>query len=283
MIFNDPATLILLGIFFFIFGTIVGSFLNVVILRYNTGRSLNGRSGCMSCGAKLGVLDLFPIVSWLAIRGRCRHCKSKISAQYPLVELGTGILFAALFISAMPFLTAMDSLNLFILYYIWNAVIFAILIVVFVYDIHHKIIPDSLSYTFAIMAFIQTFILMPSFAEFTTLNYLNLFSGVLMFLPFFILWLVSAGRWIGLGDGKLALGIGWYLGFVHGLSAIVLGFWIGAVYAVIIMLIERLNISHKNITMKTEVPFAPFLIIGIILQFFWQVDVLGVGLFFGTF
>jgi prepilin signal peptidase PulO-like enzyme (type II secretory pathway) len=101
-----------------------------------------------------------------------------------------------------------------------------------------------------------------------------------MFLPFFILWLVSAGKWIGLGDGKLALGIGWYLGFVNGISAIVLGFWIGAVYAVMMMLIERLNRDSKNITMKSEIPFAPFLILGIIVEFFLRVDVIGVGLFF---
>lgn len=280
MIFNDLTMLATLGMFFFVLGTIVGSFLNVVILRYNTGRSVNGRSSCMSCRAKLGPLDLLPVISWLVLRGRCRSCKAKISPQYPLVEFFTGALFAGLFVMAIPFLTNFTSPALFVLYYVWNAIIFSILMVIFVYDIHHKIIPDGLSYSFAIMAFLQTFILSPTFSNFDTLAYLDFFSGAIMFVPFFLLWFVSAGRWIGLGDGKLALGIGWYLGFIHGLSAIVLGFWIGALYAVVIMLIERLNLSNKNITMKSEIPFAPFLIIGTILQFFWQIDVLGVSLFF---
>jgi prepilin signal peptidase PulO-like enzyme (type II secretory pathway) len=116
-----------------------------------------------SCGAKLRAIDLFPVVSWLFLRGRCRTCKSKISPQYPLVEFFTGVLFVLLFMSASPFFA---HVNLLALYFVWNAIIFSILMVIFVYDIHHKIIPDGLSYTFAIMAFIQTFILLPGFSEF---------------------------------------------------------------------------------------------------------------------
>jgi leader peptidase (prepilin peptidase)/N-methyltransferase len=277
MFLQDPIIFGIYIAFVFILGTIVGSFLNVVILRYNTGRSVNGRSGCMSCGRKLTVLDLVPVLSWIFLRGKCRQCKSKISIQYPLVEFFTGLLFLFIFISASPLFA---NINLTLLYFVWNAVIFSILIIIFVYDIYHKIIPDGLSYTFAVMAFLQTFILLPSLGEFTTINWLNLFSGVIMFLPFFILWLVSAGKWIGLGDGKLALGIGWYLGFVNGISAIVIGFWIGAIFAVTLMLIGQLNERFKNITMKSEIPFAPFLILGTVIEFFLRVDVIGVGLFF---
>ena len=269
--------MISVSIFAFALGAIIGSFLNVVILRLNTGRTLGGRSGCMSCGYKLRWYDLIPIISWISLGGRCRQCKSKISLQYPLVEFGTGVLFLFLFWSTIPFimfpyLVAMS--------FVWNAIIFSILIVIFVYDIYHKIIPDSLVYAFAGLALLQTLILFPFSGDYTTIAILDLLSGLIMFSPFFLLWLVSRGKWIGLGDGKLALGIGWYLGFVHGLSAIILGFWIGALYAIVVMLIDRLKLNTKSITMKTEIPFAPFLIIGAVVEFFIRTDLIGIDIFF---
>src|SRR4051812_41836317 len=79
----------------FVLGLIFGSFANVVVLRYGTGRSIKGRSSCPSCGHTLGALELIPVVSYLALRGRCKNCKTKISPQYALVELTFGLLFAA--------------------------------------------------------------------------------------------------------------------------------------------------------------------------------------------
>lgn len=276
--------IIALAVFAFILGTIVGSFLNVVILRYNTGRSINGRSNCMSCGYKLAWYDLIPIASWLWRRGRCRRCAARISPQYPLVEAGTGALFAVLMLASAPLIpfSIGDHVftNLATLFFTWHAVIFSILIVIFVYDLRHKIIPNSMSYTFAALALIQTLLVLPPAPEMMTINYLNLLAGPILFLPFFLLWFVSRGRWIGLGDGKLALGIGWYLGFINGISAVVLAFWIGAIFAIALMLIARLKQLAKNITMKTEIPFAPFLIVGMILQFFLRIDFLSIGLFF---
>ena len=230
----------------------------------------------MSCNYQLKWYDLVPIFSWIILKGKCRECKSKISVQYPLVELSTGILFVLLFWSTLPFI---EFPSLIVMSFVWNAIIFSILTVIFVYDIYHKIIPNSLSYAFAILALIQA-ILISTAGEMTIINILDLLSGLIMFLPFFLLWFVSRGKWIGLGDGKLALGIGWYLGFVNGLSAIILAFWIGAIFSVVLMLIDNLKLRGKKITMKTEIPFAPFLIIGVIIEFFIRVDFLGIGLFF---
>lgn len=269
--------LILGSIFIFILGLIIGSFLNVVILRYNTGRSINGRSGCMHCNYQLKWYDLIPVFSWLFLKGRCRKCKSKISPQYPAVELTTGILFLSIFLHLSPYLIYPP---VFVGLLIWNAIIFSILIVIFVYDLRHKIIPNELSYTFAGLAFLQAIFLLPIDQVLEPLGILNVLSGFIMFLPFWALWFMSKGEWIGLGDGKLALGIGWYLGFIYGLSAIILAFWIGATFSIIFLLIDRLNSRSKNITMKTEIPFAPFLIIGLLIQFFWQIDFLNLKLFF---
>src|SRR3989344_8884577 len=88
----------LITIIFFLFGLIIGSFLNVVIFRFNTGHTFGGRSGCMTCQNKLCWYELIPMISFFALRGRCRKCKAKISIQYPIVELLSGLIFAGLFL-----------------------------------------------------------------------------------------------------------------------------------------------------------------------------------------
>jgi leader peptidase (prepilin peptidase)/N-methyltransferase len=95
-----------------------------------------------------------------------------------------------------------------------------------------------------------------------------------LFVPFWILWFYSKGVWIGLGDGKLAIGIGWLLGPVYGLSAIVVAFWIGAIFGLALLLISRLVKRFTCITMKSEIPFGPFLIVGALLILFFQVNAL---------
>ena len=203
-----------LGLFFFILGLIVGSFLNVVIYRYNTGRSVNGRSGCLSCGKKLKASELIPVISFIFLRAKCSGCGTKISFQYPLVELVTGFIFLFL------------SLNYWGLELILLLIIFSILVVIFTYDLKHKIIPDTLVFTIAGLALIYRLLII----DFSDLNFqvwLDIFAGIIFFIPFFLLWFLSRGVWIGLGDGKLSLSIGWLLGFVHGVSALIIAFWIG--------------------------------------------------------
>jgi prepilin signal peptidase PulO-like enzyme (type II secretory pathway) len=223
---------------------------------------------------------LVPVFSWIFNLGKCRKCGSKISWQYPLVELGTGVVFAGLFLKYLDLFAYPLIFNIF---FIFNALIFSILIVIFVYDIRHKIIPNELSYTFALLALAQTIVTIFFFDKPETLqliNYLDLFAGLIFFFPFWALWFFSRGRWIGLGDGKLVLGIGWTLGLVYGVSALVLAFWIGAIFSVVFLLIDRLKSRKENITMKTEIPFAPFLILGFLIEFFWKIDVIGLNLFF---
>src|SRR3989344_1035853 len=94
MIYMSPFIFFVLA---FIFGLIIGSFLNVVIYRINTRKSLHGRSACMSCQNQLLWYELIPVFSFLGLKGRCRNCKTKISIQYPLVELMTGLIFTFLF------------------------------------------------------------------------------------------------------------------------------------------------------------------------------------------
>jgi prepilin signal peptidase PulO-like enzyme (type II secretory pathway) len=148
--------------------------------------------------------------------------------------------------------------------------------VILVYDLKHKIIPDGLVYSFIALSLLKLFLFHISYSTFLIPNYLDLLAGPILFLAFFLLWYLSGGRWMGLGDGKLAWGIGWFLGFFGSISAIILGFWIGAGFGIIILVIQKLLASgRKKITMKSEIPFAPFLILGLILVYFFGLDVMG--------
>ena len=138
---------------------------------------------------------------------------------------------------------------------------------------YHKIIPDSLVFLFAGLSFL--FLLVTNWGHVT---WLQVLSGPILATPFALLWLVSSGRWIGFGDAKLALGIGWFMGLIDGISALVLAFWIGSVFGIFLIILSRLHsllFKNKNFTIKSEIPFAPFLVLGMILIFFFGWDVLG--------
>ena len=247
---------------FFVLGLIIGSFLNVVILRFNTERSLGGRSGCMSCMNKLTWYELIPVFSFLGLRGRCKNCKTKISIQYPLVEFITGLIFAFLFLKFQD----VFSVNAFIFSftYIYYAVAFSLLIVISTYDLKHKIIPDSLALVLGILALLGLFLFKASYYYPHLPSILEFLSGLLIATPFALFWLVSSGRWMGLGDAKLAISLGWLLGFSLALSGVVVAFWIGAIVGL------SMVIFSKKYKMKSEIPFAPYLVLGTLLAFLFN-------------
>ncbi len=258
------------AIVFLILGFIVGSFLNVVIIRLNTQKSFGGRSKCMHCRTQLSWYELFPVFSFLFLRGKCKTCKTKISWQYPFVELVTGIIFACLFLKFQDLFYAGNSLVFAgtIAYY---ASMFSILIVIAVYDIRHKIIPDMLSLIFGILALAGLFFFSSFGFHIHFPSILEFLSGIIICLPFVLLWLVSRGKWMGLGDGKLAVGLGWLLGLSRALSGIVLAFWTGAIIGLILLAFSK---KHG---MKSEIPFAPFLVLGAILAFLFELHLFPIG------
>ena len=262
---------------FGIFGLIIGSFLNVLIYRQGTGKGLGGRSRCMSCGKTLEWFDLIPVFSWIALRAKCRFCGSRVSIQYPLVEASTGIIFA--FIGAAP--------TFGISYKLLSCAIAALLIAIAAYDIKHTIIPDPWVWTFNILAFLVSLIA-------GSWQLAALLAGPLAALPLAALWYVSKGRWMGFGDAKLALGIGWLLGPFVGLASVMFAFVIGAAVSVCILIplsykdrifrylgITRLSRAGGGLTMKSEVAFGPFLILSCIM--FWLLALYGMPLPFGSF
>lgn len=248
-------------IFSFVLGTVIGSFLNVVAFRYNTGMTLNGRSKCFSCGHGLHWHELIPVFSFFFQKGKCKKCKSKISWQYPLVEVTAGIIFLMIFFYFPPVSLQASIDTIFYLF------ITCLLLVITVYDIKHKIIPDPLVYTFAIVAFVKLFI-SPEFS-FVIPETMTMLAGPILALPFALMWLISKGAWMGFGDAKLVLGIGFVLGLMPGLSAIILAFWIGAIASVLWMyIVMRKFKSHY------EIPFGPYLILGMYLVLFFEISVI---------
>ncbi len=272
----------LTALLFGLFGLIVGSFLNVLIIRHGV-RSLGGRSACMTCGRQLTWTDMIPVVSWIMLSGKCRRCFARISIQYPLVEAMTAVLFAL--IGGAP---SFD-----ILYKALFCIIGAILIAIAVYDLRHTIIPDAWAYTFSALTL---FVMGPLFLLDPSVSFiLYVCSGPIAALPLFLLWLVSGGRWMGLGDAKLALGIGWLLGPTLGITAIFAAFVVGALISVCILLplprilrwlhthgITFMENAGGGFTMTSEIPFGPFLVFSCItlwLSLLYGIDpTLGLGL-----
>ena len=256
-----------------VLGSTVGSFLNVVILRYNTGMGFTrGRSKCFSCGKKLRWRDLLPVLSFLALHGRCGQCGSKISWQYPAVEAITALLFYAAYakfglrLIVLPVLSALSAC-----------------VVIAVYDLRHKIIPLGpmvwLVCSSVVFAFARIIELGISGKE--ALWWL---SGCLAFaVPYALIFLLSRGRAMGFGDVELGFGLGFLLGFYGSLNAAILSFYIGAIVALLLMLagylFKRLNSSPFQVKMKSEIPFGPFVIAAALSVFFFGVDVLGLALF----
>jgi len=262
--------MLLFIIYFLFLGLIVGSFLNVVILRYNTGYSLSGRSGCFSCGHGLAWYEMIPVASYLVLCGRCKHCHSRISRQYPLVEIFTGLLFA---LTAWRFYPNMSA----VLFY---CLILSLLVVVVVYDLKHKIIVDTPVYAFILLSVMSPAILNWKNALSTEVGFqifLNLVSGAVIFLAFFSLWYFSRGRWMGFGDAKLGFGIGALLGFSGSVNAVVLAFWFGALVGLSLIglgKIKSLKSFRRKFSIKSEIPFAPFLVLGLLLSLFANISIL---------
>ncbi len=230
--------------------------------------------------------------------------------QYPLVEILTGIMFTlityfyffdgAIFIGNNLFngslvlqaLTQTPFIKY--LFYAFDLTTLSILIAIFVYDFKHKIIPDKLVYTGASIMFVKAVISIFIF-KLTGLDaVLTLLAGPLVALPFALFWLVSGGRWMGLGDAKLALIVGWGLGISYGFTALMYSFWIGTIVIIGLSLVREMleAFSTRNnalglrikflqsqklkyftskipsYKLRSEIPFGPFIIVAFYMIYF---------------
>jgi leader peptidase (prepilin peptidase) / N-methyltransferase len=251
-----------------IFGAIIGSFLNVVLYRFHTGKSLAGRSHCLSCGKHLSWFELLPVISYLTLCGQCRHCSAAIPVRYLVVEVLTAVAFLA-------GLTLAYDIPTLILWW----VILSLLILITIYDIRHFIVPDALTIALTVTALVLVLYIVIQKETLVTLpsTILASLAGVTFF---FGLWFFSKGTWLGFGDVKLAFPLGILVGAPLVFSFIVYSFWIGAAIGGGMLLVVKirgklsLQAKRKQLTMKSVVPFAPFLIAGALTVLLTGYDVL---------
>lgn len=233
------AEIILLYIIIFIFGIVVGSFVNVLIYRIPKNENIVVvNSHCMSCGHKLGWYDLVPLFSWIFLRGKCRYCKAKISIQYPLVEMINGFGYVLIFLIC--------GFNLSSILY---AICFSMLVAISVIDWRTYEIPVGLNITILALGIIQCI-----------LDYRNwhlYLIGMVSVSGFLlILFLITGGRGIGGGDIKLMFASGLLIGWQKNILALVLGCIIGSIIHLILM-----KVSKKG----RMLAFGPYLSAGILL------------------
>jgi len=234
----------------FLFGAVVGSFLNVCIYRIPARKSLVwSRSHCPACDGLIPWYYNLPVLSYLLLRGHCASCKAPISPRYPLVEILTGVLFvmSVRWFGLQPFVIA-----------IW--VFLAVLVVITFIDLDHQIIPDVISLPGILLAFLGSFFI-PWVSPWESLLGILAGGGSL----FVIAWgyeLLSKKEGMGGGDIKLLAMIGAFLGWKSILPIVLFASLAGTAIGVPLMLMRRKGMQYA-------LPFGPFLACGAVVYIFW--------------
>lgn len=248
----------------FIFGLLIGSFLNVLVLRHGFRETPRARSGCMACGKNLAWWELMPVFSFILLRGRCAKCGSAISFQYPLVEFVLATLFLGTFLSVYPFSSLLAFVQFPLLLVFWAS--FVLLVT---YDMKHTLVPlpfaAALVGSATLIRIAEAYSVGALYPLFDALWGALLFGGFLLFL-----FLVTRGRGMGFGDVYVGVALGILFGLIQSFEVAALSFWIGAFVGVLLLALKR------GVRMKTEVPFVPFLFLGAVIGFFTNFSPLAV-------
>jgi leader peptidase (prepilin peptidase)/N-methyltransferase len=235
-----------------VFGLLVGSFLNVVIWRVPRGESVvQPRSQCPGCGTAIRPRDNVPVLSWVALRGRCRDCDEPISPRYPLVELGTAAVFVllALRIGAEPDLVAFLYLG-------------AIGVALALIDIDVKRLPNAIVLPSYAVGAVLLGLAAVAEADFSSYARAGLGMAALFGLYFLLAFIYPAG--MGFGDVKLAGVLGMYLGWLGWAEVVTggfLGFLFGGLVGGALMAVHRAG-------RKSQIPFGPFMLLGAFVAIF---------------
>jgi leader peptidase (prepilin peptidase)/N-methyltransferase len=278
----------------FIFGTGIGSFLNVLTLRYKPGKpvcsldSLKGRSHCPYCKKKLKWFELIPLVSFFIQKGKCRKCGHKLSLQYPIVEFLAGAIFVGVPYYLINFYSIGSvslDLGIFIALVILWILVFLTWLVISIIDLRHYLVPNELSIFLVFLglsitavkfwiveeiipfhnSFLKHYTLIFSPFQDVWLNHLlGAFAGALFF---WLIIVISRGKAMGWGDVKLAFASGLIVSWPEIALSIIIAFILGG-------LVGFFLIKIKKKTMSDMLPFAPFLVIGMVTTIFFGYEII---------
>ena len=237
----------------FLFGAILGSFANVCIYRLPRDKQIiSGRSYCPTCKKKIKWYDNLPLISYIFLNAKCRNCDKSISVRYLIVELITGISFLLIFLSFK---------NLYTIVFLSTLIL--ILIMIFFIDLENFIIPDSLNFLIMGLALVKNFI--PSFNT-SLIHDINqsIIGGI---IGYFSIWLIiflyktlKKIDGMGLGDAKLMAGVG----LLFGWQSVPLILFLSSILGLFFVAPSLLK---KQKTMRSEIPFGPFIIIAMLIYF----------------
>lgn len=239
-------------IYIFLVGLAVGSFVNVLADRWSIGESILGRSHCDHCKKTITWYDLFPVVSYVLLKARCRNCHKKLSLQYPLVEAITGLVFLAVFlIHKYTHPTGIDAV-----YLLYQLIIVTSLVVIFVADLKYRIIPDEANIVIGLSAILFLLLKAPQNIGLHVAAAAGV-AGLFLFLA-----LVTSGKGMGMGDVKYVFVAGLLMGLPNTIIALYLAFLTGAVFSLILIVFGKKS-------MKSTIAFGPFLTIATLVTFIY--------------
>ena len=230
-----------MGLFIFLFGSVMGSFFNVCIYRIPLGKSIvSPPSSCGTCGKRLRGIDMIPILSYFFLKGRCRHCGEKYSPRYMVVEFLTGFFYLMIYLKFAYGILFFKGI-----------ILFSLLLIISFIDYDNKIIPDSLSLILFVSGiFLNIF--------FHLISFKSMAFGFLAGFGF--LFLIALIGPMGGGDIKLMGAAGVFLGLKYTVMAMFIGFISGGI-------ISSLLLIFKIVKPKAMIPFGPFLCFGIFTAF----------------
>lgn len=225
------------------------------------GKKQQDRSRCLSCGHQLGLRDLIPLISWLSTRGRCRYCGKRIGYFEPLMELSLAAAFMVSFLAWPWHLAGLQ----WVLFAVWCVSLVALIMLV-AYDIKWRILPDFLTVSYGLVSLV--FVVLRYFIVNDVKLYSLVIALIIMSGVYGVLYLISKGKWIGLGDVKLGVGLGlilasWQTAFV----GLFLANLIGCVLVIP-------GLASKKLKANSEIAFGPLLALGSFISFFVGVRIM---------
>lgn len=253
-------------------GLFLGSFVNALVWRLHKQQSAktkkqkdklsisSGRSMCVHCGHRLSSKDLVPVVSWLLLKGKCRYCRRSISWQYPVVELATALLFVVSYI----FWPSVVQDPATIIHFILWLIALTGLVALIVYDLRWMLLPNKIIFPLYIVA--ALFVLLQFIQSSNVQHLISAIYGVAIGGGiFYVLFQLSAGRWIGGGDVKLGFLLGALVGGpINAFMLLFIASLLGSFVSVPLLI-------GKKATKSSRIPFGPFLIVAaVIVQLFSQ-------------